>query len=107
MYEAMSKGEQKVARRLVKAAIKLGYIVSVFDGEEWSPRFRTFDAAWAWMGNTGEDQIRFFDAAGNQVGWMFLAWDNDPDGQDLIADYTANVAMEKLYRAANGQHLQR
>ncbi len=100
MYAELNKGEQRVARRLVKAALAEGYSIAVHDGEEWSPRSTTFYEIWDDIGETDEDQMLFFDATGTKVGWMLLVWGNDPDGEELIADHTANVAMGKLADAA-------
>ena len=101
MYAAMEKGEQAVARRLVKTALKMGYQVSVHDGgSKWSPKFTTFGAAWAWLGEMDEDQILLFDASDNRVGWIFLGWGNEPDGSELIADHTSNAAIHAVVDAA-------
>ena len=55
--------EHKIVRRVVKDAIKAGYTVSVFDGEEWtvkrSTEFKTINDA---LFSTDEDTIRIRDA---------------------------------------------
>jgi len=101
MYKAMGKGEQAVARRLVKSALKMGYQISVHDGgSKWSPKFITFGAVWVWLGEMDEDQILLFDASDNLVGWIFLVWGNEPDGSELIADHTSNDAIAAVVDAA-------
>jgi hypothetical protein len=100
MYSKMEKGEQAVARRLVKTALKMGYRVSVHDGVKWSPKFTTYGMAWSWLGEMDEDNIILFDANDNRVGWIFLVWGNEPDGSELIADHTSNNAIAAVVDAA-------
>lgn len=103
MYSELSKGEQRAARHLIKAALELGYSISVNNGDEWSPRFSAFHDVWDEIGETETDNLLFFNAEGNKVGWMLLVWGNDPDGSELITDHTSNTAMDNLINAARSR----
>jgi hypothetical protein len=97
------KEEAVVARRLVRKALKLGYTVSVNDGEEWtvkksSDRMTILCA----LASTGEDFLKFRNADGEAIGTMMLVYQNGP-GDELIADYSANDAMDRLFALANGE----
>jgi hypothetical protein len=101
-------GEARVVRKLVTAAIAAGYCISVSDGDEWTVKRSTstrviFDA----LATTGEDTIRISAADPWQTtgrhgaGSFRLIYDNDPSGEEVIADYTANDVCEALYAAAH------
>lgn len=97
------KEEAVVARRLVRNALELGYTVSVNDGEEWtvkksSDRMTILCA----LASTGGDTLKFRNAEGESLGAMMLVYQDGP-GDELIADYSANDAMDHLYKLANGE----
>lgn len=100
MYSKMEKGEQAVARRLVKSALKMGYRVSVHDGEDWSPPSDEFFVIWDDLGEMDEDNIILFDANDTRVGWIMLVWGNEPDGSELISDHSSNDAIDAVVDAA-------
>lgn len=95
-------GEQKTARRLVRAALERGYQISVNDGEETtviraSAERPVLDA----LCSTGEDTLILYRPNGadelSRVGSLFLVWGNADDGSELIADHTDNEAIGELY----------
>ena len=90
--------EHKIVRRVVKDAIKAGYTVSVFDGEEWtvkrSTEFKTINDA---LFSTDEDTLRIRDAEGKNLGVIQCIYGND--GFDVIADYS--VSLEEFLKGAN------
>lgn len=96
-------GEARVARKLVKAALDAGYLISVNDGEEWTVKRSTnantiLDA----LATTEADLLRLrLPVSGDVVGSFWLIYGNDPSGDELIADHTDNENCERLYRAAH------
>jgi hypothetical protein len=99
--EHATPGERGVATRLVRAAINAGFTVSVYDGEEWTVKRSDSEAViLPALATTGYDTLRFRNSAGEHIGSAYLIWDNDPSGEELIADHTDNDAMEALYQAA-------
>lgn len=90
--------ELRVARKLVEKAIASGFVVSVYDGGEWtvkkSANVKEIVGA---LASVDEDTLRFRDKeTGIVIGSAFLVWGNAPDGSELIADYSVNPAMETL-----------
>jgi predicted fused transcriptional regulator/phosphomethylpyrimidine kinase len=99
--EYTTPGERGVATRLVRAAIHAGYAVSVYDGEEYTvKRSRRERQILAALASTEEDWLVIRDSAGERVGALVLIWGNDPDGEELIADYTDKPEIEALANAA-------
>ena len=94
-------GERGVATRLVRAALRAGYTVSVSDGEEWTVKRSDSEAViLPALATTGYDTLRFRNSAGEHIGSAYLVWGNEESGECLIADHTDNDAMEALYQAA-------
>lgn len=95
-------GEARAARKLVKAALAAGYMVSVNDGEEWTVKQSTnareiIDA----LCTTGEDMLRLRDPAdGATIGSFWLIYGNDPSGDELISDHSDNNVCDALYKQA-------
>lgn len=94
-------GERGMATRLVRAAIKTGYAVSVYDGEEYtvkqSRREREILSA---LATTGADTLVFRDCAGERIGSAFLVWGNEESGECLISDHTDNELIGELVEQA-------
>lgn len=83
-----SKGEARVARKLVRAALDSGFALSVWDSEEWTvKRSRNRDEVLAALATTGQDSIRLH--AEDFTWTIVLIFGNDPSGEELIADYSA------------------
>ena len=99
-----TKGERRVARKLVQRLLDLGHTVSVHDGVEWTERHVTrlqpvLDA----LCSTGEDTIRARDKAGEVVADFNLIWGNAEDGEELVADHSDNDAANAIMRWVNGE----
>ena len=99
-----TRGERKVATKLVRAALAAGYSISVHDGEEWtvSRATRAYDVLDA-LATTGEDTLQLYDADQHGAGCLYLVWGNADDGSELIADHTANNLCEDLWKQALGE----
>jgi hypothetical protein len=94
--ENASQAEAAAARKLVKLALSRGFFVSVNDGEEWTVKYSNkATEILAALDTTGQDYLTFRDADKNKLGTMFLVWGNS--APELIADYSANDAMESLW----------
>jgi len=96
-----SKGEARAARSLIHHARRLGYCVSVNDGEEWTVRASTDrNEILSALASTGQDTVRCAKGTGDQktVAVFYLVWGNEEDGSCLIADHTDNTAADELYR---------
>ena len=92
-----SKGEARVARKLVRAALESGYSLSIHDGEEWTVRrSKDADAILAALATTGMDSIRFRSPEGPRVGELVLVWGNDPEGRELVADIQAPWELDLI-----------
>lgn len=95
--------ETKIAKALIKAALKRGYLISVNDGEEWAIQ-KSMDASAVWdaMRSTDADTLVFFadskDAGYVRLGFALLIWGN---GEDIISDYSAKVKIDELVEEAN------
>lgn len=92
-----TKGEAVKARRLVRLALAKGYAISVYDGEEWTVKQSTERMAVLQALATTECDTLRFRKDGEKLGSMLLIYGNATDGSELIADYSANEAMETLY----------
>lgn len=96
------------ATRLIVAALKSGYTVSVNDGEEWTVKKSTKrNEILNAMGTTGEDYIMIRNADGAKIAQYRMIYEN---GTDVISDWSyteetmfesnrlANIAIrEKLF----------
>lgn len=89
----MNRQEMAVARLLIDRCIDAGWMVSLFDGEEWALRGER-DAAKiiSELGATCEEQIVLHEpSTKKKVGWVLLVWGNFPS--ELIADHTVGNAQ--------------
>jgi hypothetical protein len=99
--EYTTSGERGVATRLVRAAIKAGYTVSVYDGGEYTvKRSRRERQILAALASTEEDWLVIRDSAGERLGSLRLIWGTDETGEELIADHTDKPEIEALANAA-------
>lgn len=96
--------EKKILELIVDNALKLGYVISVYDGGETTvikseDRAKILDA----LMTTDEDVMRFYSADEKgefkRRGSVNLIYGND--GYDVIADHSDNEAMEKILTPAN------
>lgn len=84
------KEEQKVVKKIVESAIRLGYMVSVYDGEEY-PVKRSVDKALILANIYQTDMDRLFfrlAKTGEQVGSVLLVYGNS--ASEVMADWSAN-----------------
>ena len=94
-------GEARAACKLVRAALREGWLVSVNDGYETTVtrparECEILDA----LATTGEDILTMhLPVSGKRAGSFVLIYGNDESGEELIADHTDNETCERLYRA--------
>lgn len=95
-----SKGEAVAARKLVRIALTKGYSISVCDGEEWTVK-QSCDrmTILVALATTSHDILCFRNEAKEKIGSMTLIYSNAENGEELIADYSDNEAMNELYNA--------
>lgn len=99
--------ERKIISRLLDDAASAGFIVSVFDGEEWALTASSdFPAVAALVGATDETTLRFRDpeimnerGKPALVGFVYLVHGN---GCDVISDYSDTPALSALLAGASG-----
>jgi hypothetical protein len=90
-----AKGEARIARKIVNAAIASGYSLSVHDGEEWTlHKSQDVQAVLEALATTGIDTVRFRSPEGVRVGELVLVWGNDPEGSELVADIQAQWELD-------------
>lgn len=86
--------EIKIAKQLVKAALDSGYLVSVWEGEDYaivhSDNLQDIMNA---LGSTDEDVLMFSRNDKTKVGWVLLVWGND---EDVISDSSVDPETERL-----------
>ena len=99
-HDYTTPGERGTATRLVRAALRAGYTVSVYDEEEWTVKRSGSEAVILPELASTETNTLLFRRNGETVGSMLLIWGNDETGEELIADYTDNDAMQALANAA-------
>jgi hypothetical protein len=91
--------EKRIASKIVKDALAAGYVVSVWDGEEWAlKRSGSYKAIMAAMFSVDEETLVFRAADGTKAGSVFLVYGNS--GWDVITDYTDNEATRAILAGA-------
>lgn len=71
--------ERRIVSRLIAAALRKGYAISVNDGEEWTVRQSTdADIITNAIATTDRDTLSFR-AEGKHIGSILLIWGNDED----------------------------
>lgn len=106
--EHATKGERRVARKLVRAILERGGVISVNDGEEWTVKQSGHEPTiLAALCTTGQDTLRWRehrpDGKHLPVAAFLLIWGNAEDGSELIADHADNDAAEEVYREVIGE----
>lgn len=91
--------EMRIARRIVREALKAGYNVSVVDGEELvverSTKQRAIMAA---LRTTDYDYLHINQIDdGRRIGFVMLVWG---EGEDVVADHSDTMAMNALMERA-------
>lgn len=96
----MTLGEQFYARKLVRNILDRGYAISVNDGEEWTVVHSSDEALiMGALGTTEADVIKMMDPLDYKaLGMFYLVYGNDPEGEEVISDFTANNLCETIWR---------
>lgn len=101
MLVTAKSAKHPIYEKLIRRGLEAGYVVSIFDGQEWSverSRNETEILA-ARISVTDFTKIRFRTMIGKFVGDVVLIYvDND----DVIADWTDNSATDELMRELLG-----
>lgn len=93
------KIERAIISCLVRDGLKLGYTVSVHDGEEWALKHsKGYRAIMAAIQSTDMDTLRFR-KNGVKIGDFHMVYGND--GYDVISDYSDNKLSNELITNAN------
>lgn len=90
--------ERKIATALVEESLRVGYAVSVDNGEEETKPMRRASTILKAMFQTDEDRLYMYTPGSDtRIGWVYFVYGND--GWDVISDYTTN--LEPLMVEAN------
>ena len=88
-----------ITKALVKNALAAGYLISVYDGEDWPvKRCGKYTAIIEAIGAVEEAEIVIRDAGKNKIGWAWVTLYGAPN-ENLI-DCTDNDEMMKLTEGA-------
>ena len=92
--------EKQIVERIVTDAVKMGFRLSVYDGEDVVLK-RSMDISKIMdaLMNTDHDEIKFYDNETKYIGWVTLIYGNA--GYDVIADYSMNPKIETIISGAN------
>jgi hypothetical protein len=83
----MDTEERFVVKQIVGRALDKGYLLSVFDGEEYPIRYSNDpEAVMAELGHCDEDWLLVANADAKRIGTIFLVYGNDAD--EVVADCT-------------------
>lgn len=86
--------EKRIITKILRKALKVGYSVSVFDGEETALTKSTdFETITKEIAATDGTWLSFHLSGGDKNGTIMLVHGN---GEDVVADYTDNEAMRFL-----------
>lgn len=81
------KHDAKHALFVINSALRRGWAISVYDGEEWTVKQSTNAATiWAALAGTEMDTLRIRDENKARLGSVLFVYGNSPG--DLVADYT-------------------
>ncbi len=95
--EHAAPGEALVARKLIRRILARGWLISVYDGEEYSVKRSNCEShILRNLCQTGLDDIFVMNSNGEYLGRLMLVWGNDPDGSELIADHSVSDAITDL-----------
>jgi hypothetical protein len=89
--------ERKIITKLMKEAIKQGYSVSVFDGEEYAVEQSTdIELLKKEIMATDTDSIELYHANGTMFGSVLAVYGND--GYDVMADSSNSPAFNEFLK---------
>jgi hypothetical protein len=93
--------EKRIARVIVRDAIKAGYFLNVNNGGDENELLMPVgypEMVLEKMFQTDEEHLLIYNPTnGKQIGWVFFVYGND--GWDVVNDYTTN--LESIMRNAN------
>lgn len=89
--------EKDKARELVREILAEGLGVKVDNGEELSGKLIDAAEIEAWLGATDMETLILY-RGDTRVGSMLLVWGNDPEGSELVCDYTDNPLIDGIWR---------
>jgi len=82
--------ERKIATAFVKAAVNVGYAITVDYGDGESKHLTSAKAILAAMFQGDEDRVYLYnDTHGKSIGWVRFIYGNG--GWDVISDYSVNL----------------
>jgi hypothetical protein len=85
--------EKKIARVIVRDAIRAGYSLNVNnggDGNELTEPSTDHATVIRAMFQTDQEHLLVYNSSnGKQIGWVFFVYGND--GWDIVNDYTVNL----------------
>ena len=91
----MNTEERFVVKQIVGRALDKGYLLSVFDGEEYPIRHSDdAEAVMAELGHCDEEWLQVANADRKRIGAIFLVYGNDPD--EVVCDYTDKAEIEEI-----------
>lgn len=102
LNKLFNKIEARIVRAIVTDALKLGYSVSVYDGEyaEWAIENSTDrKAILAECAATDEDRLYF--TPNGQTKATGVVWIIYGEGDTCVTDYTDTPEMEAILKRAN------
>ena len=91
----MNTGERFVVKQIVGRALDKGYLLSVYDGEEY-PIMHSDDAeaVMAELGHCDEEWLQVANADRKRIGTIFFVYGNDAD--EVVADCTDRAEILEL-----------
>ena len=91
----MNTEERFVVKQIVGRALDKGYLLSVYDGEEY-PIMHSDDpeAVMTELGHCDEEWLQVANADRKRIGAIFLVYGNDPD--EVVCDYTDKAEIEEI-----------
>lgn len=91
----MDTGERFVVKQIVGRALDKGYLLSVFDGEEYPIRCSSDpEAVMAELGHCDEEWLQVANADCKRIGAIYLVYGNDAD--EVVADCTDKAEILEL-----------
>lgn len=88
--------EKRIARAFIREALKAGYQLKVWTGEELHGPFTSLKATTGTMFTVDEEELIVTDGT-KRIGWVSFVYGND--GWDAICDY--HSALEPLMTEVN------
>ena len=85
--------ELNFARKLVAEILSRGYSIRVWEGGGWAgERSTDLEEIVQSLNSTGEDTLKI-KVGDTYAGTILLVWGNNPDGSELISDYSVGSAI--------------